>query len=83
MASGIPLITTRVGQAIDIVKHNENGWMVEVDDADSLAHWVEYVIEKKGLINNILKNGRKTAEENCYSAQLPLWNKFMQGFVNN
>ena len=83
MASGIPLITTRVGQAVDIVKHNENGWMVDVEDVDDLAHWVQYVIEKKGLINNILKNGRKTAEENCYSAQLPLWNKFMHGFVDN
>ena len=28
MANGVPLVTTRVGQAMDLVKHGENAWMV-------------------------------------------------------
>jgi glycosyltransferase involved in cell wall biosynthesis len=30
MASGVPLVTTRVGQATDLVRHGENGWIVDV-----------------------------------------------------
>ena len=34
MATGVPLVTTRVGQAVDLVRHGENGWLVEVEDVD-------------------------------------------------
>ena len=35
--AGVPLVTTRVGQATELVRHGENGWMVEVEDAEGLA----------------------------------------------
>ncbi len=41
MASGVPLVTTRVGQAIDLVRHQENAWMVESEDVDGLTHWAQ------------------------------------------
>ena len=82
MASGIPIVTTRVGQAIDLVKHGENGWMVEPEDAEGLAHWAKYVIDNYASIDNVLKRGRATSEENCYEAQIPLWKNFMDGFVS-
>lgn len=82
MASGIPLVTTRVGQAMDIVAHSQNGWLAESEDAQGLAHWVEYVRHNQGpALDPILKNGLATAQANSYSAQLPLWKNFMEGFV--
>ena len=32
MATGVPLVSTRVGQAADLVRHGENGWLADVDD---------------------------------------------------
>lgn len=82
MASGIPLVTTRVGQAMDLVKHGENGWMVEAEDSNGLANWANYVYQNRGVgLNTILTNGRKTAEANSYDSQIPLWHNFMKGFV--
>ncbi len=81
MASNVPLITTRVGQAMDLVKHEHNAWMVEVEDAEGLAYWAEYVIDRHGSLDNVLSQGQKTAEANSYEAQIPLWRDFMQGFV--
>ncbi len=37
MAAGVPLVSTRVGQAVDLVRDGENGWLVEVDDVDALV----------------------------------------------
>ena len=37
MATGVPLVTTRVGQAADLVRHGENGWMVELEDVEGLV----------------------------------------------
>ena len=81
MASGVPLITTFVGQAADLVEHGENGWMVDVEDAEGIAHWAEQAVNKNAKIKRVINRARHTAEENSYESQLPLWKSFMQGFV--
>lgn len=81
MCSGVPLVTTRVGQAMDMVMHGKNGWMVEVDDAEGLAHWAEYVVTNRGALDNVIEEGFRTASRNSYEAQLPLWREFMTGYV--
>lgn len=81
MASGIPLVTTRAGQAMDLVQRGENGWMVEVEDVEGLAHWTEYVVAQRGSLDAVLRAGRRTAEANTYTAQLPLWRQLLHGFV--
>lgn len=81
MASGVPLVTTRVGQAMDLVDHGANGWITEIGDFEALAHWLQYAIENTNSIKNVLAAARQTAVENCYAAQVPLWKNFMEGFV--
>ena len=82
MASGVPLVTTRVGQAMDLVQHGWNGWMVDSEDADGLAHWAEAAVTQSTRTEGVLLRGRGTAEANTYESQFPLWRKFMEGFVN-
>ena len=81
MACGVPLITTRVGQAIDLVKHKENAWMVDVEDVRGIVHWTQYVLENNEKLQGVLKNGLRTAFDNSYSSQIPLWQQFYTGFV--
>jgi len=81
MASGIPLVSTRVGQANDLVKHGENGFLADVEDANNLARWTAHIFEKGSAILPIIEAGKVAAECNCYNAQLPLWKKFFNGFV--
>jgi glycosyltransferase involved in cell wall biosynthesis len=81
MSSGVPLITTRVGQAMDLVRHGENGWMVDVDDVEGLAHWTEHVLGDSRARAKTLEFGRKTALENSYEAQTPLWKNLLQGYA--
>ncbi len=82
MASGVPIVSTRVGQAMDLIQHGQNGWLTEVLDVEAMADLALsiYNIDKYAL-EPILMRGRVTAESNCYSAQVPLWKKFMEGFV--
>jgi glycosyltransferase involved in cell wall biosynthesis len=81
MASGIPLVTTRVGQAVDLVRHGENAWMADVEDVDGLAHWAAHALERRGGLGEVLRAGRGTAEANSYEAQVPLWREFFEGFL--
>lgn len=82
MASGVPLVTTRVGQAMDLVKHGENAFMTAVEDVDALASYALQVYRSPQTdLNQMLIAGRKTAEANSYESQIPLWAEFMKGFV--
>jgi len=82
MASGVPLITTRVGQAMDLVQHGQNGFMVDVEDVNGLADWAKYIHQNRGAaLETLLGNARATAEANSYQAQIHLWHDFMKGFV--
>ncbi len=82
MSSGVPIISTRVGQAMDLIRHGENGWMLDVEDVDELACSLREVREMNpNDLQTILRNGRMTAEANSYENQFPLWADFMKGFV--
>ena len=82
MATGVPLVTTRVGQAADLVRHAENGWIVEVEDVDGLVLWVVHVADAlPNELEPVLRAGRETAEANSYDALRPRWRDLLSGFV--
>jgi len=81
MATGVPLVTTRVGQAMDLVEHGRNAFMVEPEDVDGLAEWIVHVAESGSALDALRTAGFATAEANTYDAQAPLWRSLLTGFV--
>jgi glycosyltransferase involved in cell wall biosynthesis len=81
MATGIPLVTTRVGQATDLVVDGENGFLVDVGDVDGLLERLLLVRRGRDGLAALRASARRTAEANDYAQQLPLWRAFMTGFV--
>jgi glycosyltransferase involved in cell wall biosynthesis len=82
MATRVPLVTTRVGQAADLVRDGENGSMVEPEDADGLADAILRVeAAGEGELDAVLDAGRRVAEENSYAALRPRWRALLDGFV--
>jgi glycosyltransferase involved in cell wall biosynthesis len=82
MATGIPLVTTRVGQAVDLVRHGSDGFMVDVEDADGLADFTVYVSQASAAeLDRIRAAGSETARENSYESLRPRWRALLDGFV--
>jgi glycosyltransferase involved in cell wall biosynthesis len=82
MATRTPLVTTRVGQAADLVRHGENGWMVDPEDVDGLVAWTLHVATAgRGDLDPVLEAGRAMAEETSYDALRPRWRALLEGFV--
>lgn len=63
MASGVPIISTKVGQAPDIIKNGENGILVDVEDEDALVDAFERIVNTEELREKLIKNGLGTAKE--------------------
>jgi glycosyltransferase involved in cell wall biosynthesis len=82
MATGAPLVSTRVGQAADLVRHGENGWLVEVGDVEGV---VAAAVRVAGATDEELERvravARTTAEESSYVALRPRWRDLLVGFV--
>lgn len=81
MAAGVPLVSTRVGQATELVVDGENGWLVEVEDVDGLVDRLEAIASGWVDLDRVVAAGRATAAVNSYEALLPLWRAFFDGFV--
>lgn len=80
MANGVPIVSTRVGQATDLIKHGENGWLCNVDDAEALVHCGLEALAGREAAARVTA-ARRTAELNSYESQIPLWQNFMSGFA--
>ena len=82
MATRVPLVTTRVGQAADLVRSGENGWMVEPEDVDGLVDAVGRIAAAADReLEPVLEAGRRVAEENAYVVLRPRWRNLLEGFV--
>ena len=82
MACGIPLVTTRVGQATDIVVDRENGIIADVDDVGALVAGVQSVQDDVALRACLRERGRLTAERYADERLDPQWSDLLEGFVD-
>jgi glycosyltransferase involved in cell wall biosynthesis len=81
MATGVPLVTTRVGQAQELVEHRRNGLLCDVDDVEALAEALTQVAEDRTLRGEMRAAGRCTAEQHALERLDPAWDKLLDGFV--
>jgi len=82
MAAGIPLVTTRVGQAQELVEDGRNGLLCDVEDVDALAGAVVHFSEDAVLREAVRAAGRSTAGEYALERLDPAWEKLLDGFVS-
>ena len=59
MCLGLPVISTKVSGATDLIRHMENGMLVDLNDAESLSKYMEELIENKELSKNLGKEAVK------------------------
>ena len=76
MASGVSIVSTRAGQATELIRDRVNGRLVDVEDAEALA---EALADER--LRDYVAAGRETALANDKVAQEPLWRAFFDGFV--
>lgn len=67
MACGIPIVSTKVGMAEDVIRDNENGMLSEIEDVDALASNAERIILNDSFRKFLIKNGLETIKKYDYS----------------
>ena len=81
LATGVPLVATRVGQAPDVVDDGRTGLLVAVEDDAALAAAVERLRTDSALAPVLRVAGRATAESFAHERLDPRWAALLDGFV--
>jgi len=63
MATGIPVVATRVGMVPDLIDSGVNGLVVESEDVDGLVACVTQLIAQPKLRKQLLKQGLQTIQD--------------------
>jgi len=75
---GVPVISTRVGGCTELIRHEENGFLVD-RNIDSFVECIERLKENDGLREAISYNIRKTVlQEYCWEIKSMKWFDFMK-----
>lgn len=63
MAHGLPVITTAVGGIPELVRHGENGFLIQPGDIAGLTHYMEVLLRDSSLYERMSCNARKSVEK--------------------
>ena len=63
IAAGLPVVGTRAGGIPEMIKHNENGLLVEVGNSIALADAIIELVNNKLKREEFSRNGKKTIQD--------------------
>lgn len=65
MASGLPVVGTKVGGIPDFLKDGETGWFCEVENSEGIADKIKYILDEKNKneVDQVVKNAEKLVAE--------------------
>ena len=62
-ATGVPVVSTRVGMPADLIRHGCNGMMAEVDDANALAEHAAAIADNAALRERCCRQGLEDVKQ--------------------
>lgn len=82
MSCGVPLVSTRVGMAPELIIDGQNGYLTDVGDVGSLYHKACAVIESQLIKSNFCSNGLETVRRYSYDLIVKIyWEKIYSKLI--
>jgi glycosyltransferase involved in cell wall biosynthesis len=77
MASGLCIVSTKVGGIPYLLDHDHDALLVPPDDPESMAAAVRRILTEPGLAEYLSQNARRKAEQFDWVQILPHWEKLL------
>lgn len=73
MAAELPVLTTTATAAPDILTEDKDGFIIKPGDLDALVNKMEFCLKNRGLLSEMGKRARATAEQFSWDAYGERW----------
>lgn len=80
MCIGLPVISTKVSGAVDVINNEVNGLLVECNDENDLARAIKRMLGNSDLRLRCSENASKLAEQLNVNKITNTWIKYIEGF---
>ena len=67
-ATGVPVVSTRMGMPADLIQHKHNGMLADIEDAAALAAHAAVIIEDHTLRRHIIENASQDVQAYSWPA---------------
>ena len=67
LAAGLPVISTRHAGIPEVIKHDENGFLVDEHDVEGMSFYMQKTAKDFKIAQKIGSNAKKFAKDNFYS----------------
>jgi glycosyltransferase involved in cell wall biosynthesis len=57
LACGIPIVSTRVGLAPDVIQHQRNGFLADIEQVDQIVEYCQLLFNDSNLYQSVKENG--------------------------
>ena len=78
MSSGVPIYSTRVGQAPEVIKNGYNGFLFDINKYDKLINLIIKNFKNNKTKLKIVRNAKNTAKNFSYYKNKKLWTNFFE-----
>jgi glycosyltransferase involved in cell wall biosynthesis len=78
MAIGVPVVSTKVGMATDIVSHRYNGMIRDVEDVEGLADSIRELLSSDFLVDKIVDNALVDVKQYSWDKIIDNYEKIYQ-----
>lgn len=79
MALGLPVVSTNVGGIPYLIQHNNNGLLVNPNDAQQMAAQIISLLEDQQQVDRLTKSALMTAQQLDWEIVKPLWMQLFKG----
>ena len=63
MQVGLPIVATNNGGQVDLIKDGKNGFLVNVNDYESMANKISYLLRNKSIRESFKKENKKMVDK--------------------
>lgn len=75
MAMGLPIVSVNIGGIPHLIRNNENGLLVDLDDDESMANCIISIVEQPLLGKRLVENGLQFSKEFDEQPVLQKWKR--------
>ena len=76
-ACGVPLVSTKVGMTPELIDHNENGYLVDIEDVEELYSYACKILDNKEISEGFSLKGLKTIKNYDWKKISEKYNKLL------